>query len=211
MDVLLSFIQGQCEKYHIDESHGLKHAKGTWVRASEIIGTLQEVKDEEKRVALYAAALHDMCDSKYCPEKEASEDIQEFLLGMKVSEEEVDAVLRIITTMSYSKLKNSMQDGKILYPEHGKWQRAYHIARNADLLEAYTVARCVLYNKHIYPQKTEDEHWERAEQLFQERVFRYAADGWINLPGALAMVPALEQEARRCLEKRLLDWPEVDM
>ena len=104
-----------------------------------------------------------------------------------------------------------MQDGKILYPEHGKWQRAYHIARNADLLEAYTVARCVLYNKHIFPEKTEDEHWERAEQLFQERVFRYAADGWINLPGALAMVPALEQEARRCLEKRLLDWPEVDM
>ena len=152
-----------------------------------------------------------MCDSKYCPEKEASEDIRAFLLGMGVSEEEVDAVLRIITSMSYSKLKNSMQDGKILYPEHGKWQRAYHIARNADLLEAYTVARCVLYNKHIFPQKTEDEHWARAEQLFQDRVFRYAPDGWINLPGALEMVPALEQEARSCLEQRLLEWPEVKM
>jgi hypothetical protein len=42
-------------------------------------------------------------------------------------------------------------------------------------------------------------------------VFLYASDGWINLPGALAMVPDLEQEAERCLSGRLMDWPEVYM
>ena len=122
--------------------------------------------------------------------------------------EEIQAVLDIVNTMSYSKLKKSMVNGVIQYPDHGKWQRAYNVARNADLLEAYIVARCVLYNKHIYPTKTEDEHWERAEQLFNERVFLYLSEGWINLPGAIVMVPALEEEAKRCLSGRLMDWPE---
>jgi hypothetical protein len=209
MGFLLNFVQGQCIKYGIDESHGLKHAKGTWLRAAKIMKTLPDVKEDEERVALCAAALHDMCDSKYCPLEEASKDIRDFLLDIKMEPEEIQAVLDIVSTMSYSKLKRAIVDGVIQYPDHGKWQRAYHVARNADLLEGYVVARCVLYNRHIYPSKTEDEHWERAKQLFKERVFLYASEGWINLPGALAMVPELEQEAMRCLSGRLMDWPEV--
>jgi hypothetical protein len=209
MDLLLNFVQRQCIKFGIDESHGLKHARGTWVRASRIVKTLPDVKKDEERVALCAAALHDMCDSKYCPLEEASKDIRCFLLEIQMAPEEVQAVLDIVSTMSYSKLKRSIIEGVIQYPDHGKWQRAYHVARNADLLEGYVVARCVLFNKHIYPTKTEDEHWERADQLFKERVFLYASEGWINLPGALEMVPALEQEAKRCLSERLMDWPEI--
>jgi hypothetical protein len=207
MDLLFNFIEQQCMKYDIDKSHGAKHAWGTAIRAKQIIKT-HTLSDQEERVAIYAAALHDMCDSKYCPVEEASEDIKNFLLDIKWIPEEIDAVLSIITTMSYSKLKRSVKDGVIQYPDHGKWQMAYDVARNADLLEGYIVARCVLYNMHIYPKKTENEHWERAEQLFNERVFLYASEGWINLPGALAMVPALEKEARRCLARRLMDWPE---
>ena len=208
MGLLLNFVQEQCIKYGIDESHGVKHAKGTWFRAAKIIKTLPSVKEDEQRVALCSAALHDMCDSKYCPIEEASKDIRDFLLDIQMDPEEIQAVLDIVTTMSYSKLKKSIKEGVIQYPDHGKWQRAYHVARNADLLEGYIVARCVLYNQHMYPSKTEDEHWERAEQLFNERVFLYASDGWINLAGALDMVPELEQEARRCLKGRLMDWPE---
>jgi hypothetical protein len=209
MGFLLNFVQGQCIKYGIDESHGLKHAKGTWIRAAKIMKTLPDVKEDEERVALCAAALHDMCDSKYCPIEEASKDIRDFLLDIQMEPEEIQAVLDIVNTMSYSKLKKAMVNGVAQYPDHGKWQRAYHVARNADLLEGYIVARCVLYNKHIYPKKTDDEHWERAEQLFKDRVFLYASEGWINLPGAIAMVPHLEQEARRCLSGRLMDWPEL--
>jgi len=209
MSVLLKFVQRQCIKYLIDESHGVRHAKGTWIRAAKIMKTLPDVKEDEERVALCAAALHDMCDSKYCDLEEASKDIRDFLLEMYMVPEEIQAVLDIVMTMSYSKLKRAVVDGVIQYPDHGKWQRAYHVARNADLLEGYVVARCVLYNKHIYPSKTEDEHWERARQLFKERVFLYASEGWINLPGALTMVPELEQEAKRCLSGRLMDWPEL--
>jgi hypothetical protein len=211
MGFILNFVQGQCIKYGIDESHGLKHAKGTWIRAAKIIKSLDNVREDEERVALCAATLHDMCDSKYCPLEEASRDIRDFLLDIQMDPEEIQAVLDIVSTMSYSKLKRAMVDGVIHYPDHGRWQRAYHIARNADLLEGYIVARCVLYNKHIYPTKTEDEHWKRAEQLFNERVFLYASEGWINLPGALAMVPDLEEEAKRCLSERLMDWPELYM
>jgi hypothetical protein len=208
MDLLFNFIEQQCTKYNIDRSHGSKHAWGTAVTAKRLLKTLENVSDKEERVAIYSAALHDMCDSKYCPIEEAKSDIQRFLLEIQWKPDEIQAVLSIITTMSYSKLKRNVKDGVIEYPYHGEWQRAYHVARNADLLEGYIVARCVLYNKHIYPLKTEDEHWERANQIFNERVFTYVSEGWVNLPGALAMVPTLEQEAKRCLTGRLMDWPE---
>ena len=209
MELLLNFVEFQCLKYNIDESHGVKHAKGTWMRASQIIKSIPDIDEDEEAVALYAAGLHDMCDSKYCPLEDAVADIRDFLLNISMHLEEIQAILDIITTMSYSKLKKTIKNGVIQFPDHGKWQRAYHIARNADLLEGYIVARCVLYNKHIHPLKTEDEHWARAEQLFNDRVFPYVRDGWINLPSALAMVPALEQEARRCLQERSMDWVEL--
>lgn len=208
MDLLFNFIEQQCTKYKIDKSHGSKHAWGTALTAKKLLKTLANVTEQEERVAIYSAALHDTCDSKYCPIQEATNEIRGFLLGIQWAPEEVEAVLSIITTMSYSKLKKNVKEGIIEYPEHGEWMRAYHVARNADLLEGYIVARCVLYNQHIYPEKTEDEHWERATQLFNERVFTYVSEGWVNLPGALEMVPTLEQEARRCLSGRLMDWPE---
>ena len=119
------------------------------------------------------------------------------------------AVIDIITTMSYSKLKAASQGSTPTFPEHGRWQRAYHVARHADLLEAYIVARCFLYNKELHPTKTEDEHWITVRALFDVRVFNYVKEGWITMPGALAMVPALEAEARRCFEMRSLDWPDI--
>ena len=206
MDSLFDFIQNQCVKYGIDESHGLKHAKGTMMRANQILADLNQVTDEERKITLYAAALHDTCDSKYTPLDKAVNDISFFLRGQLWSLTEINVLIKIITTMSYSKLKKSLE-----YPNHGKWQRAYHIARHADLLEGYIVARCVLYNMHIFPEKTEEEHWQRASEIFSNRVFTYVSDGWIFLPGALAMAKTLEQEALRCLAEKSMDWPEPDI
>jgi hypothetical protein len=206
MDSLFNFIQNQCLKYGIDESHGLKHAKGTLMRANQILSELDEVTDEERKITLYAAALHDTCDSKYTPLDKAVNEISFFLRGQLWSLTEINVLIKIITTMSYSKLKKSLE-----YPNHGKWQRAYHIARHADLLEGYIVARCVLYNMHIFPEKTEEEHWQRASEIFSNRVFTYVSDGWIFLPGALAMAKTLEQEALRCLAEKSMDWPEPDI
>ena len=211
MDKLFNFIDYMCIKYSIDESHGLKHAKGTVVKAISILRTLPNISEEESRVTIYASALHDTCDSKYTDVTIASQEIREWLFENKWIEEEINAVIGIITTMSYSKLKASMIDGKPVYPDHGKWQRAYDVARHADLLEAYNVARCYLYNLHIHPRQTEEEHWNAVIQLFNIRIFRYVKDGWITLPGALQFVPVLEYKARNNIKKRLTYWPDVSL
>ena len=208
MDLLFSFIEKQCKKYRIDESHGLKHAKGTLMRATQILLSMSDVSEDERRMALYAAAIHDTCDSKYTPVNEAAKEIGYFLRSQYWSPQDIDSLINIVTSMSYSKLKKSLSSEKIEFPNHGKWQRAYHIARHADLLEGYVVARCVLYNIHIFPEKSMNEHWERASELFSERVFTYISEGWIFLPCAIDMAKALEQEARRCLQERSIDWPE---
>jgi hypothetical protein len=208
MDLLFTFIERQCVKYEIDESHGLKHAKGTYMRALDILNGLSEVSNEESKMALYAAALHDTCDSKYTPVDEAASEIGIFLRTLMWSPEEISALINIVTSMSYSKLKRSHTSGQIDFPKHGRWQRAYHVARHADLLEGYIAARCILYNIHLFPEKSMKDHWKRARELFDERVFTYVSEGWIFLPSALTMAVSLEQEARRCLEEECMDWPE---
>jgi hypothetical protein len=205
---LFKFIENQCTKYNIDESHGLKHAMGTYMRAEDILSSLKDVSDDERRMALYAAALHDTCDSKYTDTDEASKDIGLFLRSQMWPINQILSLVKIVTSMSYSKLRKSLNGGHIDFPNHGKWQRAYHVARHADLLEGYIVARCVLYNKRIFPEKTEDEHWQRANELFSERVFTYISEGWIFLNRGIELARVLEQEARRCLEERSMDWPE---
>ena len=190
----------------------MKHAKGTFVRAHQIIKTVPDIGEEEKYMALYCAALHDMCDSKYTDVEVAAEEIRVFLVREGLLEEYAEAVIKIITTMSYSKLnsrKLSISSGSNIFPDHGKWQRAYHIARHADLLEGYVVARCVLYSKHICPEKTADDHWGMAEDLFEKRIYLYVSDGWITIPSALEMAAELEKEARRCFQQKMMDWPEL--
>jgi hypothetical protein len=208
MNSLFAFIKRQCEEYGIDESHGLKHAKGTLMRANQILSSMNDVTEEERRMTLYAAAIHDTCDSKYTPVDEAARAIGYFLRSQGWSPQDIHALINIVTSMSYSKLKDSLTSGEIEFPNHGKWQRAYHVARHADLLEGYVVARCVMYNQHIFPKKTMDEHWERATEIFEKRVFTYISEGWIFLPYAIELAKPLEQEARRCLQERSMDWPE---
>lgn len=213
MNQLFFFIEQMCIHYNIDESHGLKHAKGTYARAQQILSKCKNVSDEERRMALYSAALHDTCDHKYTDIKDSTKKIREWLLLQGWTRKDANSLIKIVTTMSYSKLKANvihLQDNTTvaLYPDHGKWQRAYHIARHADLLEAFIVARCILYDRHIKPCLDEKDHWERAIHLFNERVFKYVTDDWLFMPEALCFVPALHQEAFECLLFKSMNWPE---
>lgn len=201
MQALFDFVQYNCDKYNIDESHGLKHAMGAVTWAERLMAGVTEISANERQLIIYATALHDMCDSKYRESCDvACAEIREWLLtqGDSWSDELIGALIGIITTMSYTKLKR-LGTG---YPDHGIWTRAYHIVRHADLLEAYKVARCYLYSVRRLPGASEDELWLETEKLFNERVFRYVSDGWLFLPAALAYVPDLELEARRCLKER---------
>lgn len=202
------FVRATCEKFNIDESHGQKHSARVMRIAEDLMDSIPEITEEQRHMAIMASALHDLCDHKYVDEDRGASLIKDWLVNdMRWRNDVADSLISIITTMSYSKLKKQVDSsGRPVFPDHGKWQISYEVARNADLLESYVVARCVIYNKHIHPDWEEDAHWQRARELFEERVFSYVKDGWITLPGALAQVHSLELKAMKCLDERCMDW-----
>jgi len=77
----------------------------------------------------------------------------------------LEIVGNIIGTMSYSKVKANG------YPEMGEYQLAYHIVREADLLAAYDIDRCIMYDMYRNNSDYFDALQE-AFELFEKRVFR---------------------------------------
>jgi hypothetical protein len=161
------------KKYKIDESHALKHSIEV-ARFAASIYTSEVAKNPhlvaQKNIIIASAILHDMCDRKYVPnELNAICDICDFMKGF-LTEDELNIVVSIITTMSYSKVK---QKG---YPDLGEHQLAYHIVREADLLAAYDIDRCVMYGM-LVENLSFTESSERAKVMFNARVMKYRDDG----------------------------------
>jgi hypothetical protein len=159
------------EIYKIDESHGLKHSMEVFGFAKRIYESELKANPflEEQQHILFAAAIgHDMCDKKYMDEKEGLLRYKEALYSY-MSQEDLNIMGNIISTMSYSKVK------VYGYPELGIYQLAYHIVREADLLAAYDIDRCIMYkmncSKCSYTEGLKD-----ALLLFDSRVFRMRSD-----------------------------------
>ena len=182
---LFEFIKECCIEYNIDESHGLIHSKRCIKWVEKLVVNDPTVSDDEIVMAIYAGALHDMCDKKYtCPIK-SSNAISLWLLQQGWSINMTDSLIKIINSMSYTLLKNNMRDGNIIFPDHGKWQRVYNIVRHADLLDGYDVSRCFIFTKRIEPLISDKECWSIVKRLFDVRIFKYVSDGWIHLPLAI--------------------------
>jgi hypothetical protein len=96
------------------------------------------LKTQEK-IIYSAAILHDMCDKKYIDEVVGLKAINKAMKD-HMTDDELNVMTSIITTMSYSKVKVNG------YPDLGKYQKAYHIVREADLLAAYDIDRCVMFS-----------------------------------------------------------------
>ena len=115
-----------------------------------------------------SAIGHDMCDKKYMDEKEGIDRYKIYLTSY-MSSADLEIMEKIIGTMSYSKVKANG------YPNLGEYQLAYHIVREADLLAAYDIDRCIMYSMH----KESVEYsvaLKRALELFDNRVFRMRQD-----------------------------------
>jgi len=159
------------ELYKIDESHALKHSMEVYGFAKKIYES--EVKKnpylEEQREIIYMAAIgHDMCDKKYMDEKEGIIKYQRYLSNL-MSPSELEVMGKIISTMSYSKVKVNG------YPDLGDYQLAYHIVREADLLAAYDLDRCIIYK--MYNDKSDyNKALEDAFNLFDTRVLKMRKD-----------------------------------
>jgi len=130
--------------YKIDESHALKHSMDVYQYSKNIYNSElfknSYLKNQEN--IIYMAAIgHDMCDKKYMNETEGIIKYKSYLSGY-MTKNDLDAMSKIINTMSYSKV---VKNG---YPKLGKYQLAYHIVREADLLASYDIDRAIIYNMY---------------------------------------------------------------
>jgi hypothetical protein len=127
--------------------------------------------EKHQRVIYTAAILHDMCDKKYMDEMEGITEINKYL-QQDMTPIELDITKKIITTMSYSKVKKNgfpIIDGL-------EKTMAYHIVREADLLSAYDFDRSILYHMHKSNSNIH-EAYSNACEVFNNRILKHEEDG----------------------------------
>uniref|UniRef100_A0A6C0HCJ8 HD domain-containing protein n=1 Tax=viral metagenome TaxID=1070528 RepID=A0A6C0HCJ8_9ZZZZ len=159
-------------KHNMDETHGIMHSMNVLNYAHEIYESELPKNPfliEQQKIIYVSAALHDMCDRKYIDEDIGIRYIQKFL-EHRMDQNEIDITKKIITTMSYSKVKKNG------FPELGEYQSAYHIVREADLLSAYDFDRCIIYKMKQSKENFENSFYD-AKKLFEERMFQHNNDG----------------------------------
>jgi HD superfamily phosphodiesterase len=132
------------------------------------VKTLPIISDQ-RAVIQAAAILHDTCDKKYRNVEDGLSEIND-LLSPLMHSEKVDATLRIINSMSYSKMKT------IGFPDMGEYQTAFNVVREADLLDAYDFDRSMIYHMRTKNANLE-QAYEDAECIFNQRILRYYSDG----------------------------------
>ena len=159
-------------RFDIDESHSLKHSMEVYAFTKRIIISETPTYPDlvkHREIIYLSAILHDMCDKKYTAETDGVDILREKLRDL-VDEHSLWVIIKIITTMSYSTVK---KDG---YPELGEYQMAYHIVREADLLAAYDIDRCIMYSMYTKHVEYDEALWI-AVKLFYVRVLKYKVDG----------------------------------
>lgn len=165
---LFNFVLYTTSKYNIDESHGLSHSMNVLHTAYNIYQSEVQKSPylEDQQTIIYSSAvLHDMCDNKYMDVETGLDEINNVLTS-HLSQEETNTIKTIINTMSYSKVK------KQGFPSLGKYQLAYHIVREADLLTAYDFDRCMIYHMSKNNSNVREAYYN-AEELFHNRVLRH--------------------------------------
>ena len=168
---LFNFVIYTTSKYNLDESHGLSHSLDV-LRYSNSIYELEVLKKKnlinQERIIYVSAALHDMCDKKYMNEKEGLQNIEDFIKD-KLKPDEVYASLKIMETMSYSKVKLNG------FPSLGEYQSAYHIVRESDLLAAYNFERALMFNMCAKNSDIKDA-LINSKNVFNNRIFKHHED-----------------------------------
>uniref|UniRef100_A0A6C0DGW6 HD domain-containing protein n=1 Tax=viral metagenome TaxID=1070528 RepID=A0A6C0DGW6_9ZZZZ len=165
------FVIQTSQEYNIDESHALKHSLEVFNYANNIyddeVNKFPYLKDQREIISL-SAIVHDMCDKKYLDENNGIINIKNHMTGY-LPDHELEVVSKIIQTMSYSKVK---ENG---FPDLGEYQHAYHIVREADLLAAYDLDRCIIYRmmRHKY---NYTDSLNESKDLFENRILNYRRD-----------------------------------
>lgn len=209
---IFKFITTTCHLYKIDESHGIRHSM-------DILRITKNIFDEEKmkynylqdkeHIVYTSALLHDMCDDKYMKPNEGIDNIRVFLVKSKYPETDIDVILRIINTMSYSKVKKN--GFPFIHEDDEVFRKLYHIVREADLLCAYEVERCIIYDQYA---RNNDFtiSYKKAYDLFQVRMFKHFDDNLFTTSYALREGKKMHIEAKTRLKeiRKIIDDVDVD-
>jgi HD superfamily phosphodiesterase len=160
-----------CKNFNIDESHSLKHSMEVYnfalrIYEAELIENPYLI--EQKDIIILSAILHDTIDKKYVSEDVGIKEITTYMKPY-IASEKLDVIFQIITTMSYSTVKKNG------FPSLNEYQLAYHIVREADLLAAYDIDRCIMYSMY-----TKNANYllalDVAVVLFENRVLQHRKD-----------------------------------
>ena len=181
--------------FHIDESHALKHSMEVFGFAKKIYDS--EVKtnvflENHKQIIYMAAIGHDMCDKKYMDEKEGVDRYKNYLSTL-MCPIDLEIMGKIILTMSYSKVKKNG------YPDLGDYQLAYHIVREADLLAAYDIDRCIIY-KMYHDNMEYNNALTDAFLLFDNRVLKMREDKLFETEYSKSLSLKLHKKCQKDLE-----------
>ena len=199
---LVYFIMATTKKFGIDESHGIAHSFNTLHNACDIYQN-EKLRNAEmiphEKVIYVAAAIHDMCDKKYMNEEHGIREIDK-LLKTDMSTSDIHAVHDIIGKMSYSKVK------KTGFPNMGKYQMAYNVVREADLLAAYDFDRAMIYHMYKNNAMTNNSHmveeaYKDSFELFLHRMFRHEQDGMLTFEYSRRKADVLKYNSLRQMKQ----------
>lgn len=167
----LNYVINTTHKLNIDESHGLKHSLEVLNYAEEIYNS-EVIKypflEKQKEIIYTSAILHDMCDKKYMDQEKGVEMIKNHMKN-HMNKEQLEVMEKIISTMSYSTVKKNG------FPELGEYQLAYHIVREADLLSAYDIDRCLIYSLN-FEKLDYFNALKRVVEITNNRILTYRSD-----------------------------------
>ena len=171
INVAFTYVINKSKMDNIDESHALKHSMQTFNFANHLINKevdMHPYLKEQQNIIYASSILHDMCDNKYVDEKNSMNELMIYMKPYMIPEE-LNIMKNIISTMSYSKVQT------IGFPILNEYQHAYHIVRESDLLAAYDIDRCIIYNM-MQKDRTYIESMPDVIKLIEDRVLNYIKD-----------------------------------
>ena len=192
---IYDFIVKRCLKLKIDESHAVKHSMDVLKYSQKILN--DELKNNsnlilDENIIYTSSMLHDMCDSKYMDEKKGLDDISLLLNNLEYKKNDIDIILKIIGTMSYSKVKKNG------FPDLKNYQKEYHIVRESDLLAGYDVERCIVYGM-IGRDFNYIESFLATKELYYKRMAKQIEDNLFFSNYSLIEARKLDEENRKRL------------
>jgi hypothetical protein len=124
-----------------DESHDLNHAVQVYGNAKMIVSDCHSANDEYLRAIRDTTMIHDIDDYKYRDKQTVNwAEIGEFIRS-RHSPLWAERILWTVQNMSWSK------QGKVDYASPHYHAGLFHVARDADWIEAIDAGRCITYQR----------------------------------------------------------------